>query len=90
MILTFLTRLFKRVDGRSSIFSSALDEGIRDTYKQMGYGLDKMGKGNDENKTRDCNSKINGQETFKKANSMKQNLFISLVLLISALPFLLS
>jgi len=71
MILTFLTRLFKRVDGRSSIFSSALDEGIRDTYKQMGYGLDKMGgKAHNESETRGCNSNYDtGREHPKKQTS---------------------
>jgi sugar lactone lactonase YvrE len=86
MNFRFLTLLLKRINGRIPVFSTALEEGITDTFKEMGYSPGKMGKGNDENKARDCNSKNNGQETFKKANSMKQNLFISLVLLISALP----
>ena len=78
MNFRFLTLLLKRINGRTPVFSSALAEGITDTFKEMGYGPGKMGKDNDENKTRGCNSKNNGQETFKKANSMTQNLFISL------------
>jgi DNA-binding beta-propeller fold protein YncE len=85
MNFRFLSLLLKRMNGRAPGFSSALEEGIKDTFKEMGYNPGKMPKSNDENKTPDCRSKNNGQETFKKASFMKQTVFISLLLLITAL-----
>ena len=58
MILNFLTQLLKRDNTYPSIFSSALEEGIVETFKEMGYSCDKMReKRNNENENRDCNSK---------------------------------
>jgi hypothetical protein len=58
MILRFLTRLFKRDNSYASIFSAALQEAVKETFKEMGYSCDKKdGKSNNENNTRDCNLK---------------------------------
>jgi len=40
-IVTFITQLLKRQDSYASLFSSALDEGIRDAFKEMGNRFDK-------------------------------------------------
>ena len=39
-LMSFITRLFLRSKGRSSLFADAWEEGIRDTLKEMGYKPD--------------------------------------------------
>ena len=56
MNFRFLTRLFKRIDIPASMFSTALEEGARDAFKEKGWS---GGETNNENKTGGCNSKNN-------------------------------
>ena len=43
-IILFRVRLFKGRNIKASLFSSALEEAINDTFKEMGYGIEKKGK----------------------------------------------
>ena len=39
-VVLFVTHFFKRKNTYSSLFSTAISEGIKDTFKEMGYSLD--------------------------------------------------
>lgn len=43
-VVLFVTHFFKRKNTYSSLFSTAISEGIRDTFKEMGYSLDGTNK----------------------------------------------
>jgi hypothetical protein len=36
-LMEFVARLFKKRKSRSSLFAEAIDEGIKDTFREMGY-----------------------------------------------------
>ena len=42
--MEFAARLFKKRKSRSSLFADAIDEGIRDTFREMGYKPDNDSK----------------------------------------------
>jgi hypothetical protein len=63
MIIRFLAQLLKKDKTPTSVFSSALEEGIMDTVKQMGYSFEKMRrKNNNKNKMHDGNIKDDDTE----------------------------
>ena len=43
-VVLFVTHFFKRKNTYSSLFSTAISEGIKDTFKEMGYSLDGTNK----------------------------------------------
>jgi len=43
-VLLFVTHFFKRKNTYSFLFSSAISEGIKDTFKEMGYSLNGVNK----------------------------------------------
>jgi len=43
-LIVFITQFFKKQDTYSDLFSSALEEGAKDAFKEMGYGHDKEKK----------------------------------------------
>ena len=43
-VVLFVTHFFKRKLTYSSLFSTAISEGIKDTFKEMGYSLDGTNK----------------------------------------------
>ena len=53
MIMTavlFVTHFFNRKNTYSLLFSSAISEGIKDMFKEMGYGVNEVNKKkNDQN-----------------------------------------
>jgi len=43
-VVLFVTHFFKRKLTDSSLFSTAISDGIKDTFKEMGYSLDGTNK----------------------------------------------
>ena len=43
-VVLFATHFFKRKKTYSSLFSSAISEGIKDMFREMGYTLDETNK----------------------------------------------
>ena len=43
-VVLFVTHFFKRRNTYSFLFSSAISEGIKDMFKEMGYGLNAVKK----------------------------------------------
>jgi len=43
-VLLFVTHFFKRKNTYSFLFSSAISEGIKDMFKEMGYSLNGVNK----------------------------------------------
>jgi len=43
-VVLFVTHFFKRKNTYSFLFSSAISEGIKDMFKEMGYGLNEVKK----------------------------------------------
>jgi hypothetical protein len=43
-VVLFVTHFFKRKNSYSFLFSSAISEGIKDMFKEMGYGLNAVKK----------------------------------------------
>ena len=43
-VVLFVTHFFKRKNTYSFLFSTAISEGIKDTFKEMGYSLDGTNK----------------------------------------------
>ena len=40
-VVLFVTHFFKRKNTYSFLFSKAISEGIKDTFKELGYSLDR-------------------------------------------------
>jgi hypothetical protein len=49
-VLLFATHFFKRKNTYSSLFSTAISEGIKDLFKEMGYGPNERSKKEDVKK----------------------------------------
>jgi hypothetical protein len=43
-VVLFVTHFFKRKNTYSFLFSSAISEGIKDMFKEMGYSLNEVNK----------------------------------------------
>jgi len=43
-VLLFVTHLFRRKNTYSTLFSSAISEGIKDLFKEMGYSSNEFNK----------------------------------------------
>jgi len=43
-VVLFVTHFFKRKNTYRSLFSTAISEGIRDVFKEMGYSPDRASK----------------------------------------------
>ena len=43
-LIVFITQFFKKQDTYADLFSSALEEGAKDAFREMGYGHDKEKK----------------------------------------------
>jgi len=43
-VVLFVTHFFKRKNTYSFLFSTAISEGIKDTFKEMGYGIHRVNK----------------------------------------------
>ena len=43
-VVLFVTHFFKRKNNYTSLFSAAISEGIKDMFKEMGYGLNTVKK----------------------------------------------
>ena len=43
-VVLFVTHFFKRKNTYSFLFSTAISEGIKDMFKEMGYSLDETNK----------------------------------------------
>lgn len=43
-VVLFVTHFFKRNNTYKFLFSTAISEGIKDTFKEMGYGLTEVNK----------------------------------------------
>jgi len=43
-VFLFVTHFFKRKSTYSSLFSTAISEGIRDVFQEMGYSVNRVNK----------------------------------------------
>jgi hypothetical protein len=68
-VLLFVTHFFKRKNTYSFLFSSAISEGIKDMFKEMGYSLNGVNK--KENRKEQPSQKWPGLET--KSNPLMDN-----------------
>jgi hypothetical protein len=60
-VLLFATHFFKRKNSYSFLFSTAISEGIKDMFKEMGYSLNGVNK--KENRKDQPSQKWPGPET---------------------------